>query len=62
MKKSFIILFILILSNCSVKKSGEEVQNILDKSDDLMSLTFNEYLIYIYEYSKNSKYPDLNNE
>ena len=76
MKKSLIILFILILSNCSAKndsnlllkdtakkkKNNQELLNILDKSNDLMSLTFKEYVIYINEYNKKSKYPDLNDE
>tara|TARA_Y100001970_G_scaffold7516_1_gene8622 strand:- start:5212 stop:5412 length:201 start_codon:yes stop_codon:yes gene_type:complete len=65
MKKFFLISFLIVLSNCSfndeVKKRAynEKLKIILDKSNDLMSLTFDEYFIYINEYSKNSKYPNL---
>ena len=66
MKSFFLISLLIILSNCSfnneAKKEAykEKLKIIVDKSNDLMSLTFDEYFIYINEYSKNSKYPDMN--
>tara|TARA_B100000287_G_C20432064_1_gene701945 strand:- start:92 stop:319 length:228 start_codon:yes stop_codon:yes gene_type:complete len=74
MKKLYLFLYLIFLTNCSfnenskfwtedviVKKEYEILLNkILDKSNDLMSLTFNEYKIYIDEYNKKSKYPDIN--
>ena len=74
MKKLYLSLYLIFLSNCSfndnskflnedvkVKKNYEnQLNKILDKSNDLMSLTFNEYKIYINEYSKKNKYPDIN--
>tara|TARA_B100000035_G_C20736780_1_gene437988 strand:- start:60 stop:287 length:228 start_codon:yes stop_codon:yes gene_type:complete len=74
MKKSYLFLYLILLSNCSfnenskfwtedviVKKNYEnQLNKILDKSNNLMSLTINEFEIYINEYNNKSKYPDLN--
>ena len=74
MKKSYLFLYLILLSNCSfnenskfwtedviVKKNYEnQLNKILDKSNNLMSLTINEFKIYINEYNNKSKYPDLN--
>jgi len=63
----------LLTSNCSLNKDSkfwtdeiiknEENQNkltkILKKSDDIMSMTLEEYKIYIDDYTKKSKYPDI---
>jgi len=70
---SFIIIF---CSNCSLNNNsnfwtddvqkraveGKKLKNILEKSEDLMSLSFNEYKIFIEEYGKKSNYPKINNE
>ena len=74
MIKILLLVLIMFLSNCSFnnnskfwtedsfekKKLKNELKQILEKSDNLMSLTFNEYDIYINEYSKNSGYPNIN--
>ena len=74
MKKLFLLFILIFLSNCSfndnskfwtedviVKKNYEnQLNKILDKSNNLMSLTINEFEIYINEYNNKSKYPDLN--
>ena len=73
MKFFFIILFFLFLNNCSLNKNSkywtEDVEKrkvdqkklteILKKSDDITTLTQEEYQIYIDDYIKKSKYPDI---
>ena len=74
MKFFFISLLFLILNNCSLNNNSKfwtedvekkviiknELNKIMIKSNNLMSLTFNEYMIFINEYDKKSNYPDLN--
>ena len=74
MKLFFISLLFLILNNCSLNNNSKfwtedvekkviiknELNKIMIKSNNLMSLTFNEYMIFINEYDKKSNYPDLN--
>ena len=73
--KSILTLFlILLLSNCSLNKDSKywtedvvkknenqkKLNNILKKSEDITTMTFEEYEIYIDDYTKKSKYPDIN--
>ena len=74
MKFVFIFLIILLLNNCSLNKDSkywtEDVDKISEdqkklpeankKSEDKTSMTFEEYEIYIDDYTKKSKYPDIN--
>ena len=74
MKLVFIFLIILLLNNCSLNKDSkywtEDVVKIsegqkklpvvIKKSKDIASMTFEEYDIYIDDYTKKSKYPDIN--
>ena len=68
------ILFIsLLLINCSLNKDSKywtedvikeeynqkKLSKILKKSDDITTMTFEEYEIYIDDYIKKSKYPDI---
>ena len=72
--RKFIIIFIsLILTNCSLNKDSQywtensiesinnkkKLKEILKKSDDITSMTLEEYEIYIDDYTKKSKYPDI---
>ncbi len=72
--KFLISLFVLILfSNCSLNKDSQywtedvvkkknnqkKLSDILKKADDITTMTLSEYEIYIDEYSKKSKYPDI---
>ena len=74
MKLVFIFLIISFLANCSlnkdskywtedvVKKSEDQkkLSEVLKKSDDITNMTYDEYKIYIDDYTKKSKYPDIN--
>ena len=74
MKFVFIFLIILLLNNCSLNKDSKywtedvvkineeqkKLPEIIKKSEDITSMTFEEYEIYIDDYTKKSKYPDIN--
>ena len=72
--KFFLISFIiLLLNNCSLNKDSKywtedivkkkddqkKLSKILKKSDDITTMTLEEYEIYIDDYTKKSKYPDI---
>ena len=73
MRKFIIIVFSLILTNCSLNKDSQywtessiesktnkkKLNEILKKADDITSMTLEEYEIYIDDYTKKSKYPDI---
>ena len=73
MRKFIIIFSSLILANCSLNKDSQywtensiksktnqkQLNEILKKSDDITSMTLEEYEIYIDDYTKKSKYPDI---
>ena len=73
MRKFIIIFFSLILSNCSLNKdsqywtensvesktSQKKLNEILKKSHDITSMTLEEYEIFIDDYTKKNKYPDI---
>tara|TARA_Y100000741_G_C17774790_1_gene363098 strand:- start:25 stop:252 length:228 start_codon:yes stop_codon:yes gene_type:complete len=72
-KNLIFILFFFILNNCSLNKDSkfwtensmkkkvsiDELEKIMKKSNDLLSLSFNEYRIFINEFNKKSKFPDI---
>ncbi|MDC0356316.1 hypothetical protein OAM43_04070, partial [Candidatus Pelagibacter sp.] len=71
MKLAFIFFIILFLTNCSlnkdskywtedvVKKSKDQKKSseVLKKSEDITTMTYEEYKIYIEDFTKKSKYP-----
>ena len=73
MRKFIIILYSLILANCSLNKDSQywtensiesktnqkKLNQILKKSGDITSMTLEEYEIYIDDYTKKSKYRDI---
>ena len=73
MKLTLILIIFLLLNNCSLNKDSKywtedvvdkkEVQNklseVLKKSEDITTMTLKEYEIYIDDYTKKSKYPDI---
>ena len=73
MRLIFCLLSLLFISNCSlnkdsqywtedtIKKKNEQkkLSKILKKSKDITSMTLDEYKLYIEDYTKKSKYPDI---
>ena len=73
MKLVFIFFIILFLNNCSLNKDSEywteevvknsddqnKISEVLKKSVDITNMTNKEYEIYIDDYTKKSKYPDI---
>ena len=49
-------------SNVSIKKSaeGKRLSKILKKTDDFKSMTFDEFNLFLKDYSNNAEYPDIN--
>ena len=74
MKFVFIFFIILLLNNCSLNKDSKywtedivktsegqkELTEVLKTSEDITNMSFEEYEIYIDDYTKKSKYPDIN--
>ena len=68
------LFLLLLLNNCSLNKDSKywtedvvkknenqkKLTNILKKSEDITTMTFEDYQIYIDDYTKKSKYPDIN--
>ena len=73
MKIILILLISLFLTNCSLNKDSQylkedvikkknnqkELKKILKKSEDITTMTLEEYEIYIDDYTKKSKYPNI---
>ena len=47
-------------NSIETKNNQKNLNEILKKADDTMSMTLDEYKIYIDDYTKKSKYPDIN--
>ncbi|MDA9210004.1 hypothetical protein N9O50_00325 [bacterium] len=74
MKIVFIFFIFLFLNNCSLNKDSKywtedvvkknidqkKLSEVLKKSEDITNMSFQEYEIYIDDYTKKSKYPDIN--
>ena len=73
MKLIFVLTSLLLLNSCSLnqdskywiedvekrKETKKKLSKILKKTDDITTMTFEEYEIYIDDYTKKSKYPDI---
>jgi hypothetical protein len=71
--KLIFILTLLLLNNCSLnqdskywtedvekrKETKKKLSKILKKTDDITTMTLEEYEIYIDDYTKKSKYADI---
>ena len=71
--KLIFILTLLLLNNCSLnqdskywtedvekrKETKKKLSKILKKTDDITTMTSEEYEIYIDDHTKKSKYPDI---
>ena len=74
MKIILIFSIILLLNNCSLNKDSKywtedgikkikdqkKLSHVLKKSADITTMTYEEYKIYIDDFSKTSNYPDIN--
>ena len=74
MKLVLILFIILLLNNCSLKKDSKywtedavkkeenqkKLSNVLKKSADITTMNYEEYKIYIEDFTKTSKYRDIN--
>ena len=74
MKLIITLIYFIFLSNCSLNKDSKywkedvikrnedqkRLSKILKKSEDITTMTLQEYEIYIDDYTKKSKYPDIN--
>ena len=74
MKLLSCIVMLIIISGCSLNKDSaywtedsikkktdnKKLIKIIEKSNDIRSMTVEEYEIYIDDYIKKSKYPDIN--
>jgi len=72
--KYLFLSLILFLTSCSlskdsvywnedsIKKSSEDkkISKILKKTDDYKSMTFDEFNLFLKDYSNNAEYPDIN--
>ena len=73
MTRLLVLITVLMLNNCSLNKNSKfwsedgikksvfkkKLEKIMNKSNDLMSLSYDDYKIYVEEYSKKSKYPNI---
>jgi hypothetical protein len=73
--KYLILPLLLILTSCSLDKNSaywnedpikksienEKLSKILNNTDDFKKMTFDEFNLFLKEYSENSDYPDINN-
>ena len=73
MKLIFVLTLLLLLNSCSLnqdskywiedvekrKETKKKLSKILKKTDDITTMTLEEYEIYIDDYTKKSKYPDI---
>ena len=74
MKLVLILSITLFLNNCSLNKDSKywtedgvkkvedekKLSEVLKKSEDITNMSYDEYKIYIDDYTKKSKYPDIN--
>jgi hypothetical protein len=72
--KYLFLSLILFLTSCSlskdstywnedsIKKSAEvkKLSNIIKKTGDYKSMTFDEFKLFLKDYSNNAEYPDIN--
>ena len=73
MKFIIFLLISILLNNCSLNKDSKywtedvvkksenqkKLSGVLKKSEDITNMTYDEYKIYIDDYTKKSKYPDI---
>jgi hypothetical protein len=65
--KYFLVFLFLFLLSCSLDKDSikkniekKKYTKILEKNEDFKQMSFDEFDLFLKEYSKNSDYPDIN--
>ena len=59
--KYFFLSLILLLTSCSLSKDTAYLDNdSINKTSDFMSMTFDEFNLFLKNYSNNAEYPDIN--
>jgi len=60
LKYLFLTLF-LFLTSCSLSKDTSFLdKDSINKTSDFMSMTFDEFNLFLNDYSNNAEYPDIN--
>ena len=73
--KYFLLLFIFILTACSLNKNStywnedpikkslesKKLSKLLENNTDFKNMTFEEFNLFLKNYSDNADYPDINN-
>ena len=73
--KYFLLPLIIILTSCSLDKNSsywnenllentqknKEISKILKKTEDFKKMTFDEFNLFLKDYSDKADYPDINN-
>ena len=73
--KYFLLLFIVILTACSLNKNStywnedpikkslesKKLSKLLENNTDFKTMTFEEFNLFLKNYSDNADYPDINN-
>ena len=54
-------MLILFLTSCSLNKDAAYLDNdSINKTNDFMSMTFDEFNLFLKDYSNNAEYPNIN--
>ena len=61
--KYFISILLLILTSCSLDKpiADKKLSNTFKKNVDFKKMTFEEFNLYLKDYSDNTEYPNIDN-
>lgn len=59
--KYLFVMLILFLTSCSLNKGAAYLDNdSINKTNDFMSMTFDEFNLFLKNYSNNAEYPNIN--
>ena len=59
--KYLFVMLILFLTSCSLNKDAAYLDNdSINKTNDFMSMTFDEFNLFLKNYSNNAEYPNIN--
>ena len=59
--KYLFLMLILFLTSCSLNKDAAYLDNdSINKTNNFMSMTFDEFNLFLKNYSNNAEYPNIN--